>query len=75
MGRYGDIDYGYWAKTGFLLGFGLFALGGAGEILGHAFFGPLPAWEDALFTYSEGVGLVVGFSSPWIFGVVLPLTE
>lgn len=75
MGRSDGLDYGYWAKTGFLLGLGLFALGAAGEILGHVAFGSLPAWENRLFTYSEGAGLVIGFCSPWIFGVVLPLTE
>jgi hypothetical protein len=31
--------------------------------------------QNVLFTYSEGVGLVVGFVSPWIFGVALPLVD
>ena len=75
MGRYGDMDYGAWAKGGFLLGFGLLAFGAGGELIGHAFFESLPAWENELFTAFEGVGLVVGFFSPWIFGIVMPLTE
>lgn len=75
MGRYGDIDYPWWAKRGFLLGLGLLLFGAGGELVGHAFFEPIPAWEDALFTYSEGIGILIGFCSPWIFGVLLPLTE
>lgn len=75
MGRYGELDYAYLTKAGFLLGLGLFTFGAGGEIVGHALFGTIPAWEDTLFTYSEGVGLLVGFFSPWIFGVLLPLTE
>jgi len=70
-----DLDYGYWAKVGFLFGVGLFLFGAGGEILGHALVGELPAWENTLFTYSEGLGIVVGFFSPWVFGVALPLVD
>lgn len=75
MGHGKQLNYSYWAKAGFLLGVSLIALGAAGEILGHALFGTLPAWENRLFTYSEGIGLVIGFLSPWIFGVALPLMD
>ncbi|ADB61345.1 hypothetical protein Htur_2467 [Haloterrigena turkmenica DSM 5511] len=74
-GRYGDLDYPTLTKGGFLLGLGLLVLGAAGELLGHAFVGQLPAWEHTLFTFAEGGGLIIGFFSVWIFGVILPLTE
>jgi len=75
MGRDGTINYGRWAKTGFLLGVTLLALGAGGEIIGRALFGSLPAWEDTLFVYMEGIGLTIGFFSPWVFGVALPLMD
>lgn len=75
MHGHNDIDHATWAKLGFLFGLALFALGAGGELVGHALYGTLPTWEDTLFTYAEGVGLVVGFLSPWVFGIVLPLTE
>lgn len=75
MARYGNFDYAYLAKTGFLLGLALFAIGGGGGLLGHAFFEPLPAWESTLFLDLEVLGVLVGFVSPFLFGVFLPLTE
>ena len=75
MARYGDLDYPRLTKVGFLLGLGLFVLGAGGEVVGHALYGSLPAWENTLFVTSEGVGLVVGFFSPIVFGILLPLTE
>jgi hypothetical protein len=70
-----SIDHGKRAKQGFLLGVGLLALGAAGEIIGHLVFGTLPGWENTLFTYSEGIGILIGFFSVWVFGVMLPLME
>jgi hypothetical protein len=75
MSQHKNMNYGYWAKTGFLLGIGLIVFGVGGELIGHAFFEPMPAWENMLFTYAEGTGLVIGFFSPWIFGVALPLLK
>lgn len=75
MGRYGDLDYGFLTKAGFLTGLSLFILGVAGELLGPAYFGPLPGWEETLFFDMEVIGLVIGFFSPFIFGIFLPLTE
>ncbi|WP_306058328.1 DUF7860 family protein [Natronococcus wangiae] len=75
MGRYGDLNYAFLTKAGFLFGLGLLTLGAGGEILGHVFYGEIPTWENTLFTYAEGIGFLIGFSSIWIFGVFLPLTE
>ncbi|WP_121742642.1 DUF7860 family protein [Natronorubrum halophilum] len=75
MGRYGNLDYPLLIKAGFLTGLSLFTLGAGGELLGSMLFETLPAWEHTLFLYSEALGLVVAFFTPWIFGVLLPLTE
>lgn len=72
---FADLGYGDWAKVGFLFGLGLFVFGAGGEIIGHAVVGALPLWENTLFTYSEGVGIIIGFFSPWIFGVALPILD
>lgn len=75
MGRYGDLDYARLAKGGFLLGLSLLVIGATGEIFGHAYFDPLPAWEEALFFDLEVAGLVIGVLSPFVFGIFMPLTE
>ena len=75
MGRYGDLDYARLVKGGFLLGLGLLVIGAAGELVGHAYFDPLPAWEAALFFDLEVAGILIGFFSPFVFGILLPLTE
>lgn len=75
MGRYGDLDYARLTKVGFLLGLSLLVIGAGGELVGHAYFDPLPAWEAALFFDLEVVGIVIGFFSPLVFGIALPLTE
>jgi hypothetical protein len=75
MAQHRNIDYGLWAKWGFLLGVGLLALGVSGEVVGHALFGEIPSWENTLFVYSEILGITIGFLSPVVFAVVLPLTE
>jgi hypothetical protein len=75
MGRYGDLDYPTLTRTSFLLGLGLFAVGGLGELVGHAYFAPLPGWEQTLLFDLEALGLVVAFFSPIVFGILLPLTE
>lgn len=74
-GRHRDIDYARWAKGGFAFGLLLLLGGAAGEVVGHAVFESMPAWEESLFFYSEVTGVLVGFLSVWIFGVFLPLTE
>lgn len=75
MGRYGNIDYASMARSGFLLGVALLALGAGGEVLGRMVFGTLPEWEHTLFLYSEGLGVLVGLFSVIVFGIFLPLTE
>ncbi len=75
MGRYSDRDYAQLAKTGFLLGLSMFVVGIAGDVLVHAYFESVPAWEETLLFDLEVVGLLVGFFSPLVFGIVLPLTE
>ena len=75
MDGYDDVGYATLAKGGFLLGFGLFLLGAGGELIGHALYESLPAWENTLFVYSEGIGLLVGSASPILFGIVMPLLE
>lgn len=75
MGRYGNLDYPRLAKFGFLLGVGLVAAGAGGEVIGHAVYGSLPAWENTLFTDMEILGVLLGLFSPLLFGIVMPLTE
>lgn len=75
MGRYGDLDYAFLAKAGFFVGLGLLVIGAGGELIGHAYFEPLPAWEETLFFDLEVLGLLIGFFSPFLFGIFLPLTE
>jgi len=75
MGRYGDIDYPTYTKYGFLFGVSLLALGALGEIVGTALYGPLPGWENMLFTDMEAIGVVAMLLSPFVFGILLPLTE
>ena len=75
MERYDTSDYALLAKAGFLLGLGLFAIGLGGELVGHTYFGTLPTWEETLLFDLEVIGLIVGFFSPFVFGIFLPLTE
>jgi len=75
MAQTRSIDHARYAKLGFLLGLGLFALGGGGEIVGHSVLGGIPEWESALLFDIEVIGLLVGFFSPFVFGIALPLIE
>lgn len=70
-----SMDYGAITKWGFALGLALFAIGGLGEIVGHAVFGSLPAWESTLLVFFEGTGVLLCLLVPFIFGIFLPLTE
>ncbi len=75
MGRYGNLDYSKLTKTGFFLGVALIVIGALGEMVGTALYGPLPAWENMLFTDLEILGILLGLLSPFVFGIFLPLTE
>lgn len=70
-----NLDYPRLAKTGFLLGAALFAVGAVGGIVGHAFLSSVPSVLYRLLFGMEILGVLVGFFAPAIFGVVMPLTE
>jgi hypothetical protein len=75
MARHSNLDHAFLAKAGFLLGLAMFTIGGGGELLGHAIYGSLPAWETTLFFDLEVLGLLIGFVSPLVFAILLPLVE
>ena len=68
-------EYPRLAKTGFFLGLALFVVGTGSELIGHAMFGSLPQWENTLFFALTIIGFAVGFASPFVFGIVMPLIE
>jgi len=70
-----NIDYPTWTKRGFLLGVGLFLVGALGEAFLPAVVGPLPGWEQTLLLDLEILGVLLGLCSPFVFGILLPLTE
>lgn len=70
-----SFDYARIAKTGFLAGVALFALGTVGEIAGHAVLSSMPAAAEQAFFGMEILGVAVGFLVPIVFGAVLPLVE
>lgn len=73
MGRYGDIDYPKAAKGGVVLGLALLLIGEAGGYAGN--YVSMPGWEQTLFFDLAILGLLVFVVSPFLFGLVLPLTE
>jgi hypothetical protein len=75
MARSSTTDYATLAKGGFLLGAALFLSGALGGVVAPLLQGELPGWEQTLFLYAEVIGTAVGFFSPLLFGVVLPLMD
>ena len=75
MGRYGDLNYRWWARTGFLLSLAVFAIGAGAELSAAAMHVTLPAWENALFLDMKILGTLGALCFPLVFGIVLPLTE
>lgn len=75
MGRYGDLNYAWFTKYGFLTGAALFVLGGVGSAVLPSVVGSVPAWERTVLLDMEVFGIVLGFVSVFVFGVALPLTE
>ncbi|ELZ39810.1 hypothetical protein C472_03274 [Halorubrum tebenquichense DSM 14210] len=74
-GRYGDIDYSRATKRTFAVGAVLFAFGLLGDLYLRSTGGPIPEWERALFVDAELFGVLVMLLAPFVFGIVLPLTE
>jgi hypothetical protein len=74
-GRYGNLDYPSLTKRGVLVGLGLFLIGAVGEVLIHTFGIGVPGWEQALLFDAEVLGVLIVLISPFLFGIVLPLTE
>ena len=75
MGRYGNLDYARLTKAGVVLGLSLFSIGAGGEWLIHSWHATVPAWEKTLFLDLEILGLLAFAVSPFLFGILLPLTE
>jgi len=73
--RYGKLDYPVLTKRSFLLGVALFAIGALGGLGLTAAGIAVPEWERALLFDLEVLGILIGLLSPFIFGVLLPLTE
>jgi len=74
-GRYGDLDYSRLTTLSFSLGLGLFLAGELGEAGIRNAGMSVPTWEHRLFLGVAGVGILVAFLSPFVFGIALPLTE
>jgi hydrogenase/urease accessory protein HupE len=74
-GRYGNLNYEKLTKRSVVLGVSLFLIGALGEMVLHAVGLPVPGWENALLLGFEGLGILIALLSPFIFGIVLPLTE
>lgn len=72
MGRYGNPNYESLAKFGTLGSLALVAASAAGASVGA---GALPGWEVTLLTDLEILGVLGLLVFPFVFGIVLPLTE
>ncbi|SDL97109.1 hypothetical protein SAMN04487949_0352 [Halogranum gelatinilyticum] len=74
-GRYGDRDYHRLTKGGVAVGVSLFALGSLCEAAAAAMFGGVAGWTLAFLVELELLGVALAFAAPFLFGIVLPLTE
>jgi len=74
-GRYGNIDYSRLTKLSFLLGLGMLVVGILGEFGIEKAGMSVPAWEHSLLMAMAAMGILVALLSPFVFGIVLPLTE
>jgi len=69
------LNYEALTKRAFLLSLGLFVVGELTEPLQHAIHMRVPAWEHTLLFYLTVFGVLGALLSPFVFGIVLPLTE
>ena len=75
VGATSSLDYPTLTKRGFALGVALFVIGALGEA-GLAVAGvTVPQWEQTLLFDMEILGILIGLLAPFVFGVLLPLTE
>ncbi|WP_281194909.1 hypothetical protein [Halorubrum sp. F4] len=74
-GRYGDLDYPTITKRSFLFGLTLFLIGALGELTIHMTGAQVPGWEETLLVDLEFLGTAIALLSPFVFGILLPLTE
>lgn len=72
---YRSIDYGRWAKRGFLFGIALFLIGTGGEYALDLTQREVPEWIHLLLIDFGFVGILVAILLPIFFGIVMPLTE
>lgn len=75
MGRYGNLDYPKMTKVGFGTGALVFLLAVVGEWAWTTYYGPLPAWEVTLLWDVEVLAILLMVFSPFVFAILLPLTE
>ena len=69
------IDHVTLLKRSFVLGLALFVVAEAAEPLQRIAGVGVPVWEHSLLGVLAGLGLVVAFLSPFVFGIALPLVE
>jgi uncharacterized membrane protein YvlD (DUF360 family) len=74
-GRYGDLDYPSLTKRSFLVGVFLIVVGEAGDAFLSQSGGSVPAWEQQVLVSAAILGVLIALVSPFLFGIVLPLTE
>lgn len=74
-GRYGDLDYPKLTKRSFLLGVSLLVVGELGDAALRAVSESAPAWEHTALAWAAILGVLIALTSPFVFGIVLPLTE
>ncbi|ERH02946.1 MAG: hypothetical protein J07HN6_00264 [Halonotius sp. J07HN6] len=74
-GAYGDLDYPTLTKRAFALGVALFLIGALGELTVSTGGLSVPQWGQTLLFDLELIGIAVALISPFVFGILLPLTE
>ncbi|GGM58231.1 hypothetical protein J2752_001096 [Halarchaeum rubridurum] len=75
MGRYGDVDYPTLTKRATLCSLALVLGGFLLADAGPALLGSLPGWAMTVAVDAEALGALGIVLCPFLFGIVLPLTE